>query len=82
MVHLLLGDLHLLERRRDVLEGEVALLLAERDEPVQLVDLVQDALASLEISPQLRSLPLGFCLLCTERLLALEQSGMLLVLPR
>jgi len=44
---LLLADLHLLERRRDLLEGEIPPLAAERDEAAHLLELHGRLLARL-----------------------------------
>ena len=46
---LLLGDLHLLQRRRDLLEGQVAALAAQRDQAAQLLDLGDRALLAVAL---------------------------------
>jgi len=56
---LLLGDLDLLERGRDLVEGQKAALLTIRDQTAKLVELVNRGLVSQQDFVLDRSAPLG-----------------------
>jgi hypothetical protein len=59
LLHLFLGDLDLLERRGDLVEGQEAALLPVRDQAAQLVELVDRSLVRQQNFVLDRSAPLG-----------------------
>jgi hypothetical protein len=59
LLKLLLGDLYLLERGRDVVERQVAPLLTVRDQPTQLIELMNGCLVRQQNFVLDCSAPLG-----------------------